>query len=193
MVAHIDLTPEQLAEIEREIEREMDEPHDYTEQEVRQLEAEMAEDEANVRPLIYGKRRARTDKKALALQLEVWRLYVQGLGTRAIAKELKRPVTTIQRALQSLKKFYGLPARDTYEQHVLYRCPQCRSGKLCKVGRKLRDKHTFIPTKPTNVETCADESMYPFICCVCKSAIFSEQQAIQQHRQCGIKLRSEAA
>lgn len=109
-----DLTLEQVEEADRFVamtDRELRAYYDGPEG-----KAEIAQyeyDEAHSTPLIHGKLRARMNKKAFALQLAVYRLYVQGLGASAIAKDLQRPVSTVQRALESLDKFFGLPARDT--------------------------------------------------------------------------------
>lgn len=193
--APLELTPKQMAEIERfETMTDQELTAYYNSPEGKAEIAQHDQDEANSKPLIHGKRRARPNKKAFDLQLRVYDLHTQGLGVRAIARKLNRRASTIQRALQSIEVFAELREKDTYEQHVLYRCPQCRSGKLCKVGKRLSQRHDFTSSKSSkNVETCAYESIYPFICDACGGAIFSPRQAIEQHRKCADKLLSEAA
>ena len=88
------------------------------------------------------KRHKLRSKGALALQLEVYRYYVNGLGTREIARMMKRAPSTIERALEAAKEVAGERYRVTSaSKSVLFaeieKCPKCHKslaarGNFCK-------------------------------------------------------------
>ncbi len=131
----------------------------------------------------------------MKLQLDSYKLYIQGYGVSEIADKLNRRVSTVQRALKLVDEFVGLPVQPTFEEHVLYYCQECKPGQWCEVGKRLYYQGDYEPHKATNnVEGCAGyPSYYPYQCPGCAGMIDSLDHAKQQHTECADKLRAEAA
>ena len=127
----IDATKAELAEIQAEVEwwETHDEPPPGWTPDPPTSEEELI-------PLSNLIHRLNRDQKALELKRDVCRLYMGGKGIREIARRLKKPVTTIQRALTTVIRITGRRPDVRLMVHM-EQCPVCsKRQRLCAVGEK---------------------------------------------------------
>lgn len=144
---------------------------------------------SEIPPLLSGGRRHRSSKKALDLQLQAYKLYIQGNGVSAIARKLHKPVSTVQRALVLVDEFVGLPRRipPPLEDQMLL-CKMCGSGAFC-----YKHDLTHEKAEGVDVDQFVEQTDYPYQCPGCAGMIDSDQHARAGHRECAYRVRAEAA
>lgn len=158
VLALLDVVPVRIELTEAEI------AQIYTQAEL-QTDRLVGDEEVEFEPL---ERHKLHSQKALAFQLEVYRLYHKDLSLRAIAKALQRPLSSVQRALDAARELAGDRYRVTVNSRTVVfaeieKCARCRKSQALWGGYcKTHDQQLADSTETVSEKKMADEAANRF-------------------------------